>query len=184
MPGVTYRSLRSRLRSGDIFMCSGDYFVSKAIRKFTKSPWSHVGIIFRIAPLDRVLLLESVEDAGVRFAPLSKYTKDYEKGKPYKGVLAVARHSGLNRDRVAKLAGFGMDELTRPYDVDEIAKIVARIALGRGRPKRDREYICSELVYECFKKARLTIRYDRRGFVSPENVWCDPNVRLLAKIAN
>ena len=68
---VAYKNLRSTLESGDLLFASGDYLVSKAIQKVSDSPWSHVGIIFKLTNLDRMLLLESVEDMGVRLAPLS-----------------------------------------------------------------------------------------------------------------
>ncbi|MCE3255472.1 MAG: hypothetical protein K0R25_966 [Rickettsiaceae bacterium] len=182
LPVIPYQQLRSTLKSGDLFFTSGDYLVSKAIRKVTDSSWSHVGIIFRIDAIDRVLLLESVEDMGVRFAPLSKYLSDYERNKPYKGQAVVARCNNVNSNVVNKAAQFGTDELTRPYDKDEIAKILARITLGIGKKENDREYICSELVYECFSKAGIEFDYDKRGFISPENIWLDSKVNLVGRI--
>lgn len=179
---VPYAELRNRLHSGDLFFASGDYLISNAIQSFTKSPWSHVGIVFRLDKIDRVLLLESVEDIGVRLVPLSKYLSDYADGKAYKGRCVLARSSATNKETVAALAKFGIDELTRPYDKDEIARIIARIALGRGKRARDREYICSELVHECFARAGKTFTYDERGFVSPENIWRDDTVSLVARI--
>ena len=177
-----YKNFRPKLKSGDLLFTSGRYFVSKAIQHFTNSPWSHVGIILHVKAIDRVLLLESVEDMGVRFAPLSKYVLDYEHGKPYRGILVVARPSGVTREIVTKLAQHGTDELTRPYDKDEIVKIFTRIVLGIGKKERDREYICSELVYECFANAGYKFTYDPKGFISPENIWVDKRVKLLARI--
>jgi hypothetical protein len=179
---IPYQDLRSTLKSGDLMFASGEYLVSKTIREFTHSPWSHVGIVFRIDSIDRVLLLESVEDMGVRFAPLSKYLTDYAAGKPYRGRIVLARCAGIDATALENMARFGIDELTRPYDNDEIAAIVARIALGLGRRRHDRQYICSELVYECFHQAGTEFKYDRRGFISPENVWADENVSLVARI--
>ncbi len=179
---VPYADLRPTLKSGDLLFASGDYWVSQAIQKVTDSPWSHVGILFHVKALDRVLLLESVEDMGVRFAPLSKYFEDYERGRGYRGQIVVARVDGLRSARFHGIATHGIDTLTRPYDKDEIAKIVARVALGRGRWKRDREYICSELVAECFEQAGITFSYDRRGFISPRNLWEDGKVRLLDRV--
>ena len=181
-PVTPYSELRAQLKSGDLLFTSGDYLVSKAIQKVSGSPWSHVGIVFRLDSIDRVLLLESVEDMGVRFAPLSKYTKDYEDGKPYKGRAVLARCKDVNTEIVGELAKFGIDELTRPYDKDEVAKIMARVVLGIGKKERDREYICSELVYECFSKAGREFGYDARGFISPENVWLDNKVSLVGRI--
>lgn len=182
LPITSYQDIRAQLKSGDLLFASGDYLVSKAIQKFTGSPWSHVGIVFRLDSIDRMLLLESVEDMGVRFAPLSRYLSDYENGKPYKGRVVLARCKDVNTEIVGGLAKFGIDELTRPYDKDEIAKIMARIALGIGKKERDREYICSELVYECFSNAGREFGYDARGFISPENIWVDKNVSLVCRI--
>lgn len=86
-----YEELRAGIRSGDLMFVSGDYLVSKTIQHFTDSPWSHVGILLRLGDIDRVLLLESVDDMGVRFAPLSKYLRDYENGQPYGGRIVLAR---------------------------------------------------------------------------------------------
>jgi len=60
--------------------------------------------------------------------------------------------------------------------------IVARIVAGRGRKTRDNEYICSELVYECFLRAGIEFSYDKRGLISPDNLWRDPRVELIARV--
>ena len=177
-----YETLRKTLRSGDLLFASGNYWVSRAIQKVTESPWSHVGIVFNLVDLDRVLLLESVESVGVRFAPLSKYLYDYKDGKPYRGELALARVAGVDAGTVTALTKHGIDELTRPYDANEIAKILARVAMGQGRHKRDREYICSELVHACFKEAGTELNKDRRGFISPDNIWRDERVELIGRV--
>jgi len=182
LPVVPYRELRPRLRSGDLLFTSGDYLVSELIRKFTDSPWSHVGIVFRVDAIERVLLLESVEDMGVRFAPLSKYLTDYEDGKPYRGRIVIARCARIDRKSLEKIAAFGTDQLTRAYDRQEVIDIAARIALGKPRPRRNQAYICSELVHECFARAGRAFAYDRRGFISPENIWRDARVSLVGRI--
>lgn len=182
LPVLSYSDVRSKLKSGDLVFTSGDYLISKAIQKMTDSPWSHVGIVFRLDTIDRVLLLESVEDMGVRFAPLSKYLHDYEDGRPYKGRIVLGRCKDVSSKTVDGLAKFGIDELTRPYDKDEIAKILARITLGIGKKERDREYICSELVYECFSNAGKEFAYNPKGFISPEDVWVDEKLSLVGRV--
>lgn len=183
MKVVNYATLRETLKSGDLFFASGDYLVSKAIEKVTDSPWSHVGIVFVLPQIDRVLLMESVEDMGVRLAPLSKYLSDYDDiGKPYKGRVVLARYDTLAKSAVEQIAAFGLNELTRPYDKEEIARILARIALGKGKAKKDREYICSELVYACFNNAGVNIAYNPKGFISPEDVWQDSHISLINRI--
>ena len=182
LPVLTYAAVRAKLKSGDILFTSGDYLISKAIQKMTGSPWSHVGIVFRLDSIDRVLLLESVEDMGVRFAPLSKYLNDYEDGKPYKGRAVLARCKDVTSETIVGLSTFGINELTQPYDKDEIAKIMARITLGIGKKERDREYICSELVYECFARAGKEFAFNPKGFISPEDVWVDEKLSLVGRV--
>ncbi len=182
LPVMSYDQLRSTLKSGDLMFTSGEHIISKAIQKVTNSPWSHVGIVFKIESIDRLLLLESVEDMGVRFAPLSKYLNDYDKGKPYKGLIVLARCRDMSDDIVKGLSKFGISELTQPYDKDEIAKILARVTLGIGKKEKDREYICSELVHECFASAGRPFTYNPRGFISPQDIWADAGVSLVGRI--
>jgi uncharacterized protein YycO len=159
--------------------------LSKAIQEVTDSVWSHIGIIYKIDSINRVLLLESVEDMGVRLAPLSKYLRDYDGiNQPYNGTLAIARHTQpKTTEQIDNIVRFGMDELTRPYDRDEALKILARVILGKGKTKRDREYICSELVWECFNNAGITFDYNGKGFISPEEIWLDSQVELVSGIS-
>lgn len=182
LPITPYPMIRETLQSGDLLFTSGNYLISQAIQKVTGSPWSHVGIVFRLDGLDRVLLLESVEDVGVRFAPLSKYLNDYADGRAYQGRIVVARCEGVDAALVGGLARFGIDTLTRPYDNAEIAHILARVTLGLGKRHEDTSYICSELVYACFAHAGLVFHYDKRGFISPENIWVDERLGLVGRV--
>ena len=182
LPVTPYNKIRNQLETGDLLFASGNYVISKLIREFTKSPWSHVGIIFPVKSPGGALLLESVEDRGVSFLPLGRYLFNYHRGRPYNGPLVIARVRNLKKKHVDELAKFGIDKLARHYDHSEIARIVARIIAGRGRKTRDNEYICSELVYEAFLQAGIEFSYDKRGFISPDNLWRDPRVELIARV--
>lgn len=146
LPVETYATLRPTLRTGDLLFCSGEYTISKLIEKATNSPWSHIGIIYCDQTIQRVLLLESVEDFGVRLAPLSKYLSDYENGNPYAGTLVLARRNPMTDATANAIMQFGVDQLTEPYDNGAIAELVWRIGFGIGRNTGTRGYICSELV--------------------------------------
>jgi len=189
LPVESYSVLRKRLQSGDLFFCSGDYLVSQMIRKVTNSPWSHVGIVIVVSSIDRVLLLESVEDVGVRLAPLSKYLTDYGEGSAYDGRIVIARLSaltmteGLNyNQKIEAITKYGADALTLPYNKEEIGQILARIVLGIGKKAANKGYICSELVASCLAEAGIGISAGSGGYVTPEDVWRDPTVNLLARI--
>lgn len=180
IPPRKYKVIRNELRTGDLIFCSGNYFFSRLIQKFTKSVWSHVGIIYKDDELDRILVLESEKLYGVRFAPLSKYVKDYHgKNKPYKGKVIIARVNATTNYKQA--ISFGMDELTKPYDNLEVMRIAIRILFGITRRESNRNYICSELVQECFKKNDIIFK-DNDTKISPDDIWKDDRISLLYRL--
>ncbi|MDH3393271.1 MAG: YiiX/YebB-like N1pC/P60 family cysteine hydrolase [Desulfobulbaceae bacterium] len=187
-----YDSARSEIRSGDILLASGNYMFSKLIRKATDSCWSHVAFVMRLDEIDRVMVLESIEGKGVRTLPLSEYVSNFEgSGEGYNGRLAIARHSDFEAKVTAKkmksLAQFAVDRFAYPYDEEEIARITARIVGAKlgfkpREMKRNEEYICSEYVYECYRKVGIRIRQGNSGFIAPGDFPADSRVRLQFEI--
>ena len=74
-----------------------------------------------------------------------------------------------------------MVELTKPYDNLDILRIAARILLGPGRRTRDRQYICSQLVQECYRHAGIVFPYVGRS-ISPDDIWKDERVIPVCRI--
>jgi hypothetical protein len=183
LPRVDYDGARAVLATGDLVFCSGSYLFSRLIQRFTRSVWSHVGIVYRDERLQRVFVLESETGIGVRLAPLSKYLRDYHgRRRPYRGEIVVARLQPMpSVEAMERAISWGMDELTKPYDNGEIVRIAARILLRIGRRTRDRKYICSELVHECCRQAGVTLHL-QDNFVSPIDIWRAPEVVPLQRI--
>jgi len=190
---IRYDTFRQQIRTGDILLCSGSAWFSKMIQGATDSIWSHVGFVMRLDAIDRVMVLESVEPLGVRTVPLRKYVEDYDsEGNPYPGGLVLARHQSFQtRAQTKALTRFGqfaVDLFGYPYDTDEIAKIAARIMASKipfsAKDKKaltpDREYICSEYAYECYRSIGIEIDYDPRGFVAPADFARTREVSLVA----
>jgi len=135
-----------------------------------------------------VLLLESVEGQGVRFAPLSKLVWGSERER-YRGMLFVLRH----RDGVTPLAlraasQFGFDRLSAPYGYWTLALILARILLGLRQTRTEEEddaFICSELASTWLVTAGLGLDREAAdyGFVTPGALWRDSHLGLVARIA-
>ncbi len=188
-----YQQYRNRIQSGDLLLCSGSGVFSRMIQAATGSVWSHVGFVMRLDAIDRVMVLESVEPVGVRTVPLRKYLADYDsRGNPYPGGIVIARHSAFaSKATDKKLRQFGQfaaDLFGYPYDRDEIAKIAARIAgsylpftrSDRKALKRDREYICSEYVWECYEQLGIRVQHQPRGFIAPADFAGAKDVSLLA----
>jgi len=183
LPVHPYDSIRDDIQTGDLVFCSGSYFCSHAIQQFTRSVWRHVGMIYKDPKLQRVFILESETLIGARLAPLSKYLKDYHgKNRPYKGNMVAARvTSQIDEDKLTRAISYGMDELTKPYDNFEIMRIGFRILFRISRRTRDRKYICSELVYDCFDQIGVPFNL-RDEYVSPDDIWLDDQVQLQYRI--
>lgn len=180
---LSYQQARTKIMTGDILFCSGNYLVSELIKKASDSIFSHVALLLHWN--DRVVVLESVEDDGVRAVPLSHYLYNYENSKKtYNGELYIARHEiiespNFDKDKLKSMFGKAVDLLNRNYDKNEIAKIVARIGLGIERHRDDDEYICSEFVDECFKELEIELLHDQKGFIFPEHIAADSHIKPL-----
>jgi len=190
---VNYAQFRRQIQNGDLLLCAGSSWFSRMIRGATNSVWSHVGFVMRLDKIDRIMVLESVESQGVRTVPLSKYLKDYDnEGNPYPGGLVIARHAGFAKpsvqNRLKRFGQFAVDLFGYPYDKDEIVKIAARIAASylpfsakeKKALKPDREYICSEYVWECYKKLGIKIPHNSKGFIAPADFAIAKKVALQA----
>jgi hypothetical protein len=182
-PVIPYQKIRDHLKTGQVVFCAGNYFFSNAIQKLTKSTWSHVAIVYKDEELGRVLILEAEPFVGIRLIPLSKYLLDYKgKKRPYKGMIFITdivpepEKKDLN-----KAISFGLDELTRPYDNWEIFRIMLRILFRIGRRQKNRNYICSELVRDCFAKAGVVFPYTD-SYISPDSIWKDERVKMKYRV--
>lgn len=182
LPKQRYLDIRADIRTGDIFFAAGNYPISRMIEHFSDSMFSHVGFLFTWNT--RVLLLESVEDDGVRAIPVSQYVNDYEcSGQPYNGRLFLGRYNtAFDHDRVMRMLGQAADSLNRKYDKEELAKILARVTMGLGKHGDNDAYICSEFVDVCFQKIGIVFPRDSNGFIFPEHIAADINVSPLFEI--
>ena len=91
-----YAKLRASLRDGDIVLCQGRDPFSRLIQWSTKSPWSHVGIVFRVDSLEQVIVIEAVEKIGVRAVALADFvSRDSAGTHPYPGKILFVRHEAL-----------------------------------------------------------------------------------------
>lgn len=184
---ISFELAKNEIKTGDILLCSGNYLVSELIKKLSGSLFSHVGLLVHWN--EHILIVESVEDDGVRVVPLSHYLYNYENSKnKYKGKMYVARHDvvgspDFDKEKLKAMCGRAINLLNRNYDKEEIGKIVARIGLGIGRHKEDDEYMCSEFVDECFKELGIELSRDSKGFIFPEHIAADVKVKALFEVS-
>jgi hypothetical protein len=183
LPVVPYDKVRDYLKTGYVFFSSGSYAFSGVIQRLTKSVWSHVAIVYKDEELGRVLILEAEPYVGIRLIPLSSYLKNY-KGtrRPYKGQIVLGKiNFDLEKEKMGRAISFGLDELTRPYDNWEILRIMTRILFKIGKRERNRNYICSELVRDCFSKAGVIFKMTDT-YISPQEIWKDGRIEMKYRV--
>jgi hypothetical protein len=178
-----YEAMRSEFKTGDLLFFSGDHWLSGLIRWRSKSAWSHVGMVIRIEELDRVFLIESVLEVGVRMLPLSFIYKDYDgRNKPYKGRVAWAKHELLDSDFVKQKAvkEFCVDNLSKQYDRKEYWRILWRSFWGFDNFFHDEKYTCAEYIYDAFKYANIELPKEKGVFISPGAFWRQKELEMKA----
>lgn len=190
-----YAEVRARVQDGDLFLCQGRDPFSRLIQWSTGSPWSHVAIAFRVPDIDRVIVIESVQQIGVRAVALSEFCSRDSTGKsPYPGKILLARHPGFRSGpegrKVKPMAKFAFDHLGCRFAPNEIARIALRIFMARVMGQRQtprmliprREFICSEFVARAFEAADVEVPWDGLGFIAPCNFANDPKVKAIAQV--
>ena len=194
MPPVSYDAARAQIRNGDIALFAGQEGMSRLIEHATDSTFCHVGFIWRMDNIDRIMLLESVEVVGVRMLPLSSKMNGGLSGKPYNGNLVVARHDDFPGpgaafdDAFGKMTRFAVDRLGCPYNAEEIGLIGANIAAGLAGVvlpnflKPTNAYICSEYADACYRALGIQIERKRADFIAPADFANDQKVKTVVAI--
>lgn len=178
-----YDELRNHVKTGDLLFTSGDYLISKAIQRASDSMLSHVAYIYWLE--ERLVVVESVEGAGVRMVPLSKYLYDYSNtGRPYHGRLFLARIDPLITDQQSEtIIGATADMLANPFSLFQFVKIWVRWYFHLGKDFQDRELVCSEFINAAFKKAGIDFDGSAPDeYVFPETIGAHPKVTALFQI--
>ncbi len=187
---MSYDEARHKIKPGDILLCAGTSFVSRAIQDMTKSHFSHCALLLPMPDgyQQQWLVLESIETIGVRCVPLKRgYLTDYmNSGTAYPGKLVIARRAGLaeNHDALTNLTHLAYTLLGLRYSRHDIFRIASRI-LGHDFGNTDNDpidsngksYICSEYVAACYQSAGYQIPHDRQGFLAPADIARAPNIK-------
>ena len=157
-----YSAARPRFIAGDLLCFKGRGFVSWAIRRVTKSDYSHVGLVFNYE--SRVFCLESV-GTGVRLILMSELVRHYEGGIDYFSIKASEAEK-----KSAISWAFG--QLGKKYDTIGIYRFLRHIMGGDVSVMRQNdEWFCSELVAKAYKEAGVTlVDGEKPAFTSPSDI--------------
>ena len=161
------------LETGDIILFNGNYFLSHIIEYFTKSTYSHVGIILKNpnlgdATFKGIYLLESgfektPDPENNRIKKGVQIINFEEKIKNYKGCIYVRKlHCTRDEKFYEKIIQIHSAVHNIPYDLHPIDWIKAYYQLDIGNTQKENTYWCSALV---------TFVYVELGFLDKNIPW-------------
>ncbi len=172
---MTYKEIRSSLKTGDIVLFSGSGFVSSMIKWFTGSKYSHVGLVIVDPKWDQVLLWESTTlskvktirgnvTQGVAIRPLSDRVDEYDE------VAIIQRIEPLREAQEKVLIELRKEFKGKDYEHDKIELFKSAYDFIGGHNEEDLSSIfCSELVAEFLQRIDdLSEEYSSNEF-TPED---------------
>lgn len=162
------------LRTGDILLFSGRGVTSEVIRVFTRSPWSHIGMVVFLPESNEPLVLESTtlgESADIRLGkPVAgvSLVSLATKLTDYPGSIVVRRRHGPDlTDRQDKLLQRLLRRLMhRPYKNYLLCNAID-VLTGFQRKPDQRGWFCSELVAELYRRLGWLPREMRTSTLVP-----------------
>lgn len=166
------------MKSGDILLCKGGRdIVSRLISWGTKSKYTHVSICVS----DRMnLAIEAISAGGVRAIDTRNIKREYD----------VYRIKEGNTYDLNKVVSFLVSNLNKKYDFKGVAYLGWLKVLGKfgfktkgkaNRWQKDRDYFCSELVYESFMHGGLDIvpQVKEADITSPADIEISEIVEMI-----
>ncbi len=168
-----YEDVRDDLNTGDIVLFSGSGVISKTIQYFSRSFWSHIGMVIRDAEWDMLLLWESttlskVKDVesrgqrqGVAIRPMSDRLRDYPVGK-----VAFRKLEGITITGEMKqaLIAFRNEIKGRNYEESKVELMRSAYDGFLGKNEEDLSSVfCSELVAEALQRIGVLYEHNEDG---------------------
>ena len=174
------------LETGDIILFSGNYFLSYIVEYFTKSIYSHVGVVLKNpnlgdAKFKGIYLLESgfentPDPENHRIKKGVQIINLEDKIKNYKGRIYVRKlHCTRNKKFYEKIIEIHSTVHNIPYDLNPIDWIKAYYQLDIGNTQKENTYWCSALV---------SFVYVELGFLDKNIPWTLISPKELSSSSN
>ncbi|NQZ57958.1 MAG: hypothetical protein HRT88_10905 [Lentisphaeraceae bacterium] len=157
-----YDDLRDDLQTGDLVLFSGGTIMSRFIRFFGRSNWSHLGMVVVDKVYDQVLIyqatpVDKIEDfysgaakKGVQINALSDVIKKYD------GGVAIRQLTNFERtdEVISSVTKFRKEMKDKPFEEDylEFVKACYDGPFGDNDNEDLSALFCSELVAEAYQR--------------------------------
>lgn len=153
MKQIKYTDARAVINDGDVVLFQGNSVISKLVRLFTRSRYSHSGVVVWWG--DRLMVLESTEPE-VRVVPLSKRVVQY----PSVHLFTASDGLSLMLDRKALVVA-AQSQLGKKYSVWGMVRLIRRFfekIRGVSDPWNPPEkFVCSQFVSFVYRAAGVDL---------------------------
>jgi len=148
---------------GDIVFFKNKSFISKAIKWFTTSNWSHVGCM-----IDYNNNMIEATWPRVKISNISSY-----KGCEY-AVLRLKQN--LTDEQKIKILDFLKDKIDKRYDWRGIISFVIK-----SNYQNKNWFFCSELVIEAYRAAGIELLRKETQWVTPQDLFETLSLEIVDK---
>ena len=174
------------LETGDIILFSGNYFLSYIVEYFTKSIYSHVGVVLKNpnlgdAKFKGIYLLESgfentPDPENHRIKKGVQIINLEDKIKNYRGRIYVRKlHCTRDKKFYEKIIEIHSTVHNIPYDLNPIDWIKGYFKINIGNTQKENTYWCSALV---------SFVYVELGFLNKNIPWTLISPKELSSSSN
>jgi hypothetical protein len=169
---IRYNDVRSKILNGDVLLYKGKGFISRLIKLFTHSAYSHAGLA--VWWNERLMVMEAVSK-GVVVTPLSRNIEQY-----HGDVDWYASREPISEDDRIRLARFAQRQLGKGYSHWGVFLIAVFIALKRPFDRdntfyRSKRLFCSFYVAESYDSIERDLRRDKADrFTTPDDIARSP----------
>ena len=184
---MKYKYVREKLHTGDIVLFSGRGMFSTMIRLFTRSQWSHVGMVVRFREHNRLMIYESTtmnKMSKIRGVQLSGL---YDRIRTYNGIVKIGRLmyadtvAGLNLEIKVRLSPilseYMAEHKNKPYEKSLMQLFKAAYDGWFGENTADMSSVfCSELICGIYQRWGLVSEKRAANEMTPADF--DGNVNL------
>ncbi|MFC1640464.1 YiiX/YebB-like N1pC/P60 family cysteine hydrolase [Patescibacteria group bacterium] len=155
---LEWASIQDNLKVADIILTRKDpSIISGAIRRQTKSYWSHAAMVFAVPEkgtrFNNVLVVEAMGN-GIEIHRIQKYIKHFRIFD-----IGVKRMPGLNDKERERILAFMLNNVDVPYDTTRLFLILLRTLTNRIFPwlstkmiNKD-DFICTSFIQKAFIEA-------------------------------
>jgi hypothetical protein len=144
---MKYEDLRPQIQTGDVLLCRGNSFVSKAIEGFT-GPDSHIAVFVWIG--DGLFIAQEYEGVGFQVLPASQEIACYD--KCFLGI-APSPIRGNNKPMLDCISKYRVTPSLQPYGYATLAKVLLAHQTGIEISPDSVQGVCSTFAQQVWMSA-------------------------------